>query len=136
MNAQVRTIVIAVASILTLLLAAGCETEGQTGALIGTAAGAGIGQLAGRDTESTLIGAAVGGGIGYLLGNEGDKRTAAADRELLRNEINSTTVHVTNSNGSIITVKLRKQGPGYIGPRGEYYPSLPTGDQLRPVYGF
>ena len=99
-------------------------------------AGAGIGQLAGGDTEATLIGAAVGGATGYMLGNEGDKKKAQAERDGLHQEMNTVMVKVTNSNGSIIQVPLRKQGIGYIGTRGEYYATLPTEDQLRPVYGF
>ena len=51
-------------------------------------------------------------------------------------EHTSITVWVTNSNGSKTSVKLRKSGPGYLGPRGEWYPSLPTNRQLRIVYGF
>jgi hypothetical protein len=46
------------------------------------------------------------------------------------------TVNITNSNGSVSQVLLRKQGVGYVGTRGEYYNTLPTGEQLRPVYGF
>ena len=130
------TILTVVAVSLGLALAAGCESGGQTGALLGTGIGAGVGALAGGDTESTLIGAAVGGGAGYMIGNEGDKKKAAADREAIRQEMNIVTVNVTNSNGSIIKVNLRKQGVGYVGPRGEYYDKLPTEDQLRPVYGF
>jgi uncharacterized protein YcfJ len=114
----------------------GCESDAQTGAAIGALAGAGVGQLAGGDTESTLIGAAVGGGAGYMLGNEQDKKKAADDRESIRQEMNTVMVKVTNSNRSIIQVPLRKQGVGYVGPRGEYYEKLPTEDQLRPVYGF
>jgi hypothetical protein len=45
-------------------------------------------------------------------------------------------VNVTNSNGSVIQVPMRKQGVGYVGPRGEYYQTLPTGEQLKPIYGF
>lgn len=123
-------------TILALVFMTGCESDGQTGALLGAGAGAGIGQLAGRSTEATLIGSAVGGGIGYLVGNEQDKQKAAADREDIRYAMNTETIHVTNTNGSIIAVNLQRSGPGYIGPRGEYYPSLPTQDQLRPVYGF
>jgi phage tail tape-measure protein len=119
-----------------LVLIAGCESEAQTGSAIGALAGAGIGQLAGGNTESTLIGAAVGGAAGYMLGNEGDKKKAEAERECLRQEMNTVMVKVTNSNGSIVQVPLRKQGVGYVGTRGEYYPTLPTEDQLRPVYGF
>jgi hypothetical protein len=118
------------------LFVVGCQSDAQTGTLIGTLAGAGIGQLAGGDTEGTLIGAAVGGVAGYMLGNEGDKKKAEAEMAALREEMNTVTVNVTNSNGSIVAVKLRRHGVGYLGTRGEYYASLPTEDQLRPVYGF
>ena len=128
------TVLLAVA--VGLLFAAGCESDAQTGTLLGAAAGAGIGALAGGDTESTLIGAAVGGGAGYILGNESDKKKAEADRNRIRQEMNYVTVNVTNSNNSIIQVRLRKHGVGYVGTRGEYYASLPTEDELRPVYGF
>ena len=62
-----------------LLLAAspaltGCESDAQTGALIGAGLGAVAGQAIGGDSEATLIGAAVGGGAGYLVGNEADKK--------------------------------------------------------------
>ncbi len=119
-----------------LVIFSGCESDAQTGAAIGALAGAGIGQLAGGDTEATLIGAAVGGGAGYMLGNEQDKQKAADERDSIRRDMNTTLVKVTNSNGSIIQVPLKKQGVGYVGPRGEYYAKLPTQDQLRPVYGF
>lgn len=119
-----------------LAFLAGCESDAQTGALLGSGVGAGIGQLAGRDTESTLIGAAIGGGAGYMIGSESDKKKAAAERAALRQEINTVTVNITNSNGSISQVRLSRQGVGYIGPRGEYYDHLPTGDELKPIYGF
>ena len=45
-------------------------------------------------------------------------------------------VWITNSNGSRTSVKLTRQGPWYIGPRGEYYADMPTNEQLRVVYGF
>jgi hypothetical protein len=48
----------------------------------------------------------------------------------------SIIVWITNSNGSKTSVKLRKSGPGYLGPRDEWYPSIPTNNQLRVVYGF
>jgi hypothetical protein len=118
------TILMAVAVSLGLVFVCGCESDAQTGAGIGALAGAGIGQLAGGDTESTLIGAAVGGGAGYMVGNERDKKQ-------LREEINTVTVNITNPNGSITPVKLKKQGVGYIGPKGEYYSKLPTSEQLR-----
>lgn len=133
---SLMTIVIVVAVSSGIVFVGGCESDAQTGAAIGTLAGAGIGQLAGGSTEATLIGAAVGGGAGYMIGNEQDKKKAAADRDKLREEMNTVMVKVTNSNGSIIQVPLKKQGVGYVGPRGEYYDNLPTEDQLRPVYGF
>ena len=79
MSSKNITILVATLWIFSLLVVTGCESDAQTGALIGTAAGAGIGQLAGGHTESTLIGAAVGGGIGYILGNEQDKQKAEAE---------------------------------------------------------
>ena len=111
------------------LFLAGCESDAQTGATIGALAGAGIGALAGGDTEATLIGAGVGAGAGYMLGNEGDKKKAATEQ-------NTVTVWVNNSNGSQTPVKLTKDGTGYIGPRQERYPSMPTEEALRSVYGF
>ena len=133
---SVMTILMVVAVSLGLTLVAGCESDAQTGALLGTAAGAGVGALAGGSTEGTLIGAAVGGGVGYILGNEQDKKKTRAEMDSLRHEMSTVMVKVTNSNGSVIQVPLRKQGVGYVGPRGEYYDKLPTEDQLRPVYGF
>ena len=114
----------------------GCETDAQNSALVGTAVGAGVGALAGGDTEGALIGAAVGGGVGYVAGNESDKKKAQAERDAIRAEQNVVTVWVTCSNDSKIPVRLVKDGPGYVGERGEHYTSLPTEDQLRPVYGF
>jgi len=120
-----------------LLFSLGCESDAQTGALIGTAAGAGIGQAIGRDTQSTLIGAGIGAGAGYMIGSEQDKKKAAAEREQLRQEMNTVTINITNSNGSITPVTLRKQGVVYIGPRGETYTTLPTAEQLKQAgYGF
>jgi hypothetical protein len=130
------TILTIVAVSLGLAFFAGCESDAQTGAGLGALAGAGVGQLAGGNTESTLIGAAVGGGAGYMIGNEQDKKKATADRENIRQELNTVMVSVTNSNGSVIQVPLKKQGVGYVGPRGEYYQTLPTGEQLKPIYGF
>lgn len=46
------------------------------------------------------------------------------------------TVWVTNSNGSRVSVKLTRDGSWYRGPRGEWYTSMPTNEQLRVVYGF
>ena len=125
-----------IAVVLNLSLITGCQNDAQTGAAIGTAAGAGIGQAAGGDTESTLIGAGIGGVAGYIIGNESDKNKAQAERDALREGAQYVTVNITNSNGSISQVRLKKQGVGYVGPRGEYYDKLPTQEQLKPIYGF
>ena len=130
------TITLATAQLLGLMILSGCQSGAQTGTAIGSLAGAGIGQLAGGDTESTLIGAAIGAGAGYIFGNEGDKRKTQNQIYAMNNDINSQIVNVTNTNGSIIQVKLQRQGVGWVGTRGECYPNLPTEDQLRPVYGF
>lgn len=130
------TTLIVVAVSFSSLFVVGCESDAQYGSAIGALAGAGIGQLAGGDAESTLVGAAVGGATGYMLGNESDKKKTQAERAYLRQEMNTVIMKVTNSNGSIVQVPLRKQGVGYVGTRGEYYATLPTEDQLRPVYGF
>ncbi|MBA7682535.1 hypothetical protein ES703_90885 [subsurface metagenome] len=129
-------ILMAVAVGLGLAFVAGCESDAQTGALIGTAIGAGAGQAIGGDTEATLIGAAVGGGAGYIIGSEQDKKKTKAEIDALRQDMNTVTVNITNSNGSVSQVLLRKQGVGYVGPRGEYYNHLPTEEELKPIYGF
>lgn len=122
----------------------GCENDAQTGALIGTAAGAGVGQAIGRNTAGTLIGAAVGGFGGYVIGNESDKKKAqqsqaaavAQAQAQAQAAQDNVTVWVTNSNGSKTPVTLKKSGPSFIGPKNEVYPNMPTEDQLKAVYGF
>ena len=133
---NMTVILVVVAVSFGLVFVAGCETCAQTGTAVGALAGAGIGQLAGGDAESTVIGAAVGGAAGYMLGNEADKTQARAERACIQQEMKYVTVNMTNSNGSISQVRLRRQGVGYVGTRGEYYSKLPTEEQLRPVYGF
>jgi hypothetical protein len=119
-----------------LLLSGGCQNDAQFGSAVGALAGAGIGQLAGGDAESTLIGAAVGGAAGYMIGNESERQKDYAEREGMRHEMNTVAVNITNSNGSISQVRLKKHGVGYVGTRGEYYSRLPSEDELRPIYGF
>ena len=134
------TVFAAIAVGLSVVFISGCESDAQKGAGIGALAGAGVGAIvghqSGKTAEGALIGGAVGGGAGYIVGNEQDKKKATAERNTLRQEMNTVTVNITNSNGSVSQVLLRKQGVGYVGPRGEYYNSLPTEEQLRPVYGF
>jgi len=48
----------------------------------------------------------------------------------------TVTVWINNPNGSKTPVTLRAAvGGTWIGPRGEFYTSMPTDQQLRPVYG-
>src|SRR5215207_2753496 len=65
---------------------AGCESHAGNGALIGGAAGAGIGAIIGnnshgRTAEGALIGGAVGAIGGGLIGNEMDKKEARESRD-------------------------------------------------------
>src|SRR5436305_12256758 len=65
----------------------GCETKAGTGALVGGAAGAGIGAIIGHNSHGrtgsgALIGGAVGALGGALVGNEMDK----ADRRKAERE--------------------------------------------------
>ncbi len=133
------TLVVLAAVAVCVMFSAGCETEAQNSALLGTAIGAGIGALAGGDTEGALIGGAIGGGVGYMAGNESEKKkTQQKTQQQIANiqaQQNVVTVWITNSNGSQTPVKLTKDGPGYIGPRGERYASMPTEEQLKQVYG-
>lgn len=136
MAGKITSIVLSIVMLVSAVLVTGCESHAQSGTGLGALAGAGIGQLAGGDTEATLIGAAIGAGAGYIFGNEGDKKETTADINTIRAEQNTVTVWITNSNGSMVPVRLSRSGPNYIGPRGEIYAKLPTQEQLRPVYGF
>lgn len=55
----------------------GCATQTQTGALVGTGAGAVsgavIGKMVGKEKEGALIGAAIGAGTGALIGKSHDE---------------------------------------------------------------
>lgn len=64
----------------SMLMSGGCESDAQTGGLLGAGLGALAGQAIGGDTGSTLIGAAAGGGLGYIIGNESDKNKAREQR--------------------------------------------------------
>ncbi|MHC4638026.1 MAG: glycine zipper domain-containing protein [Planctomycetota bacterium] len=136
MNRKQVTILALLTVLSCYALIAGCESDAQTGGLVGAGVGALAGQAIGGDTQGTLIGAAIGGGAGYAVGNERDKKAAEADRNAIREEMNYVSVNFTTSNGSILTVRLRKEGVGYRGPKGEYYPTMPNESQLNQVYGF
>ncbi len=73
------------------------------------------------------------GSVFFLVGCEDNTKD---EMENLRRQANTVTVNITNSNGSVSQVNLTKQGVGFVGPRGEYYETLPTEEQLKPIYGF
>ncbi|MHC4722069.1 MAG: glycine zipper domain-containing protein [Planctomycetota bacterium] len=130
------TLTILAAGALALTLTTGCESEAQDSALLGSAIGAGVGALAGGDTEGALVGAAIGGGVGYVAGNEAEKKQTQQQMASIRAEQDTVTVWITNTNGSTTPVRLRRSGPGFIGPRGEHYAQMPTTEDLAKVYGF
>ncbi len=59
----------------------------------------------------------------------------AGQIENVRQEANTVIVNITNSNGSITPVALKRSGNVWIGPKGEQYMSVPTAEQLKPIYG-
>ena len=140
MGKKLLTTVMVMAVSLGLIWAGGCESDAGTGATIGGLGGAGLGAIIGHQSghtaEGALIGGAAGAGGGYIIGSERDKKKTQAEINDLRQEMNTVTVNITNSNGSVSPVVLRKQGVGYVGPRGEFYNHLPTPEELKLVYGF
>jgi hypothetical protein len=74
MTKKIVTTLLVFALSLSVVIVAGCESDAQTGALIGAGVGAIAGQAIGGDTEGTLIGAGVGAAGGYIIGNEQDKK--------------------------------------------------------------
>ncbi len=70
---RVKMVAAMAAVVLGVALAGCAQTEGQqratTGALVGGAGGALVGQAIGRDTRSTVIGAASGALLGAVVGS-------------------------------------------------------------------
>ncbi len=130
----------------------GCATTGQSNeapkdALLGSLLGAGLGAVVGHQSGHTGEGAAIGGALGaaggYVVGNEQDKaQLQAGNAQAIQaanaasTAANTVVINVSNSNGSITPVTLRREGNEYIGPKEEHYLQLPTAEQLRSVYGF
>jgi uncharacterized protein YcfJ len=139
---KLTIIIVAAVALLAMIFTGGCESDAQTGTAVGALGGAAVGQAVGHDTKSTAIGAGAGALGGYILGKQSDNRKekkaeeAAAAAQKAQDEANIIPVKITNSNGSVYTVKLKKQGNVYVGPRGEEYAQMPTEDQLKQVYGW
>jgi len=137
------------------LVMAGCSTpqyqenpstfnQAAVGAALGAIAGGIIGNNshgAFGNREGMVAGAALGGLMGGAMGHQTDKSNAQmgamnAQIGAANEAANTTVINVKNSNGSYTPVSLRRLGNQYVGPRGEYYPALPTEDQLKVAYGF
>ncbi len=121
----------------------GCTTTqaDQTTAL-GAGIGAGLGMILGNNLgegsgNDRALGAAAGALLGGALGRQYGKQGEMQQQvNYLQQQQFMTTVWINNSNGSKTPVQLRMtEGGQYIGPRGEYYSSMPTEEQLRKVYG-
>lgn len=130
------------------LMTAGCATpqyqqnpntfnQAAIGAALGALAGGVIGNNshgAFGNREGMVAGAAIGALLGGTMGHQSDSANAQIGAV---NEVASTTViNVQNSNGSYTPITLRRMGNQYVGPRGEYYSTLPTEQQLKVAYGF
>ncbi|MDD5459918.1 MAG: hypothetical protein PHF37_11065, partial [Phycisphaerae bacterium] len=44
-------------------------------------------------------------------------------------------IEITKVDGTKFLVALKKEGTEFVGPRGEHYPSMPTQEQLKLIYG-
>jgi hypothetical protein len=100
-------------------------------------AGALIGGIVGYQSDEPGEGAAVGAvvlGVGELL-HQLDRDHQEKEHKHREGSKEQVVVEIHNDNGSITPVKLRKEGDGYIGPKGERYEELPTQEQLKPIYG-
>ena len=130
--------------VLAFVVGAGCADMSDTvkGAGIGAAGGALLGGIAGHNipgvsrTGGAVAGGLAGGLIGGAIGHQSDKIKAQQSQiDAIGQQANTTVVNVTNKNGSITPVVLRRVGNQWQGPRGELYNNLPTVEQLAPVYG-
>ncbi len=77
------------------------------------------------------------------VGPNGEHYAAMPSKEQLQGVYGKTVAPAANSNsitlwldnkGTKMPVTLQKQGANYVGPNGEQYSTLPTADQLKPIY--
>jgi hypothetical protein len=77
------------------------------------------------------------------VGPNGEHYAAIPSTEQLQGVYGKTVAPAANSNsitlwldnnGARMPVTLQKEGANYIGPNGEQYSTLPTADQLKPIY--
>lgn len=101
---------------------------------VGTGIGAGLGAVVGNACgHNTGVGLAIGAGAGLLAGSLLGNAQAESDQKMdgMQYQINTTTINVSNQNGSFTPVTLNKSSNGcWVGPRGEIYTGIPTPSQL------
>jgi len=77
------------------------------------------------------------------IGPAGEKYTSLPTEEQLKVLYGSTpsasqtdfNIEITKADGTKILVALKKEGTEFVGPKGERYPSMPTEEQLKLIYG-
>ena len=129
------------------LTASGCNPynnagEGAvTGGALGALAGGIIGHQSHDSAAGMLIGGTVGAVTGAAVGSQIEKPVPPPEPVYVNQAPasavysgNTVTVNVPNSNGSFSAVVLQRSGGGFVGPQGEYYPQLPSMEQLRVMY--
>jgi len=124
----IRTpVVIALIGSLVLSVCGGCASLQwhpiYSAALGGALVGWIIGHQSNEDGEGAALGAAIAA-TGCLL--------EQIDKSSKEEKI---VVEVTNQDGSITPVVLKKKASVYIGPKGEHYDKKPTEEQLKELYG-
>ncbi|MFA5292063.1 MAG: hypothetical protein WC496_03420 [Phycisphaerae bacterium] len=94
----------------------------------------------GSKTEVRLTRASDGGYIGprgeyySYMPTEDQLRTLYGIKTVQTKPANFT-VWITNDNGSQTPITLTPSGNGFIGPSNEFYPAMPTEEQLKALYG-
>ncbi|MGD8500400.1 MAG: hypothetical protein PVJ86_07115 [Phycisphaerales bacterium] len=140
-----NTVAIVLAASFVLGLCSGCNSgcsDGGNGLKISPIYesalwGALIGGIVGHQSEEPGEGAAIGAaifGVGELL-KQSDRHHKEKEHKHKDECVEEVVVEIRNSNGSITSVELKKEGSIYIGPKGERYEQVPTEEQLKPLYG-
>jgi len=141
-TAPKNSVVIILIVSLALSLCGGCNGGGKPlklSPIYQTAlGGALIGGIIGYQSDEAAAGAALGVavfGVGELL-NQTDRMPHKEKEHKEKDEVvDEVVIQISNDNGSLTPVVLKKKGSTYIGPNGEHYKELPTEEQLKPVYG-
>ncbi len=131
-----------IALMVSLLSLGGCGEGMKASDIYGASlTGAVVGGIIGYQSHEEGEGAAIGAalfGVGELLDqlDNLDKEEKEYDDDDGDGRTEIYVIQVHNSNGSITPIEIEKKGNTFIGPKGERYETLPTEEQLKPVYGF